>query len=98
MGECTHEDTDWDPVEVQYADDEVHVWQEGRCNACKRLVQREYEPKAPHTVIQDAPEEEEDEHPSLEEVAVKLRRPLGRLALVAEWGERLVKKWEKQLK
>ena len=55
---CKHDSVEWDPVETEYKGDDVHVWQEGRCRNCKRLVQREFEPNDAHTVT-DEPEAEE---------------------------------------
>lgn len=57
---CKHDSVEWDPVETEYKGDDVHVWQEGRCRDCKRLVQREFEPNDAHTVT-DEPEPEEPE-------------------------------------
>jgi hypothetical protein len=53
---CEHADVDWGPVEVEYDIDNNHVHQEGTCNDCARLVQREFVANAAHTVIDDAPE------------------------------------------
>lgn len=53
---CTHETVDWEPVQIEYGDGDVHIHQEGTCNDCTRLVQREFVSAAVHTVIEDLPE------------------------------------------
>jgi hypothetical protein len=42
---CAHKDVDWSPVEMDYqTDGTAAVWQEGRCRACKAVVQFNYHP------------------------------------------------------
>lgn len=53
---CTHGSVAWNPVEIEYESSNVYIHQEGTCNDCTRLVQREFTSNTPHTVINDVPE------------------------------------------